>query len=71
MFTLYMYYEDESLRDGKGSETVRAQNIPQIGQQISSDTYYRGVWVVTEVHQTIRDGFLSEEVSVTLKQKAD
>lgn len=69
MFTLNMYYEDESLRDGWGSETVRSQNIPQIGQEIDSDTYYRGTWIVIAVRQSIRDGILSDDVSVTLRQK--
>ena len=69
MFTLNMYYEDESLRDGRGSETVRSQNIPQIGQEINSETYYRGTWIVADVCQSIRDGILSDNVSITLRQK--
>jgi hypothetical protein len=69
VFTLNMYYYDESLRDGRGSETIRSQNIPQLGQGIDSDTYYRGTWVVTEVHQAIRDGVLSDTASITLRQK--
>lgn len=64
-----MHYMDESLRNGWGSEVVRSQNIPQIGQEVDSDTYYRGTWIVTKVHQVIRDGVLSSDVSITLEQK--
>lgn len=69
MFTLNMYYEDESLRDGHGSETVRSQNIPQLGQEIDSDTYYRGTWIVAELRQVIQNGFLGDTVSITLRRK--
>lgn len=69
MFTLNMYYEDESLRDGRGSETVRSQNISQIGQEINSETYYRGTWIVAEVYQAIRDGILGDDVHITLRRK--
>lgn len=69
MFTLNMYYEDESLRDGRGSETVRSASVPQLGQEIGSETYYRGVWVVTKVYQDIRNGVLDDNVQITLRQK--
>jgi hypothetical protein len=69
VFTLYMHYYDKSLRDGYGDEVIQSSNIPQIGQTIDSDRFYRGTWVVTEVHQVIRDGVLSDGISVTLKQK--
>lgn len=69
MFTLDLHYFDESLRDGYGFETVRAQNIPQLGQKIDSDRFYQGTWTVVQVHQSTRDGVLSDTVAVTLKQK--
>lgn len=69
MFTLYMNYCDASLREGYGSETVQAQNIPQIGQTIDSDKFYRGTQVVTEVYQDVRNGVLSAEAHITLRQK--
>lgn len=71
VFTLNMHYKDESLRGGRGSETVRPQNIPQIGQEIDSETYYRGTWIVAEVCQSIRDGILGDEIFVELRQKKD
>lgn len=69
MFTLTMHYIDEGLTDGYGTEAIKSLNVPHIGQTIDSDRFCRGTWVVTEVHQVIRDGVLAGDVSVTLRQK--